>query len=138
MTGLELNKLLNEALAKYGLTVKLVTELSHTPTTGVIMTPRGTGRAGRVNTTTEARRLPKRSIPLRATQDLLNGHWQRDTVDDENLPGGLPGDDRVDMDGLSHQQAIQELRQLHGEEWYQKNRVRLENPNVWGHYLSLN
>ena len=90
MTGLELDKLLNEALAKYGLTVKAVTELSHTPTTAVIMTPRGTGRTGRVNTTSEARRLPKRSIHSRATQDLLNGHWQRDTVDDGSLLNDTP------------------------------------------------
>ena len=41
MTGLELDKLLNEALAKYGLSVTAVTELSHTPTTGVIMMPKG-------------------------------------------------------------------------------------------------
>ena len=138
MNALEFHKLLNEALAELGLSVKAVTESSYMPSTGVIMMPKDRRRAGRVNAPSEARRLPNRSNPSRATQDLLNGHWQRDTVDDENLPADLPGDDRVDMDGLSHQQAIQELRQLHGEEWYQKNRVRLENPDVWGHYLSLN
>ena len=90
MTALELNKLLNEALAELGLTVNLVTESSYMPATGVIMTPKSTGRAGRVNTTSEARRLPKRSIHSRATQDLLNGHWQRDTVDDGNFPDDLP------------------------------------------------
>ena len=42
MTGLELDKLLNEALAKYGLTVKHVTESSHIPNTVVIMTPKST------------------------------------------------------------------------------------------------
>ena len=86
MTDLELDKLLNEALAKYGLTVKAVTELSHTPTTAVIMMPKSTGRAG----SGEARRLPKRSIHSRATQDLLNGHWQRDTVDEGSLLNDTP------------------------------------------------
>ena len=90
MTDLEFHKLLSERLAKYGLTVKLVTESSYMPATGVIMTPKSTGRTGRVNRTSEARRLPKRSIPSRATQDLLNGHWQRDTVDDGNFPDDLP------------------------------------------------
>ena len=42
MTGLELNKLLNKALAKYGLTVKAVTESSYMPNTGVIMMPKST------------------------------------------------------------------------------------------------
>ena len=42
MTALELNKLLNEALAKYGLTVKYVTESSYMPNTGVIMMPKST------------------------------------------------------------------------------------------------
>ena len=45
MTALEYNKLLNEALAPLGLTVKLVTESQYMPTTGVIMTPRGVRRA---------------------------------------------------------------------------------------------
>ncbi len=45
MTDLELNKLLNKALAKYGLSVELVTESQYMPTTGVIMTPRGVRRA---------------------------------------------------------------------------------------------
>ena len=90
MTDLEFHKLLSERLAKYGLTVKLVTESSYMPATAVIMTPNGTRGAGRVNTTSEARRLPKRSIHSRATQDLLNGHWQRDTVDDGNFPDDLP------------------------------------------------
>ena len=42
MTGLELDKLLNEALAKYGLTVRYVTESSYMPNTGVIMMPKST------------------------------------------------------------------------------------------------
>ena len=42
MTALEFNKLLNEALAKYGLTVKHVTESSYMPNTGVIMMPKST------------------------------------------------------------------------------------------------
>ena len=42
MTALELNKLLNEALAKYGITVKHVTESSYMPNTGVIMIPKST------------------------------------------------------------------------------------------------
>ena len=45
---------------------------------------------------------------------------------------------QVDMDGLSHQQKLEQLKQRNGEEWYQKHRVRLENPDVWEHYLSLN
>tara|TARA_B100000686_G_C16484954_1_gene809071 strand:- start:433 stop:621 length:189 start_codon:yes stop_codon:yes gene_type:complete len=44
MTGLELDKLLNEALAKYGLSVKAVTKSSYMPATGVIMTPKGRRR----------------------------------------------------------------------------------------------
>jgi hypothetical protein len=51
MTGLELDKLLNEALAKYGLSVKAVTESRHMPTTGVIMTPRGRRRADLIDNT---------------------------------------------------------------------------------------
>ena len=90
MTGLEFDKLLNEALAELGLSVKAVTKSSYMPATGVIMTPKGTRRAERVQTPTEARKLPKRSNPSRATQDLLNGHWQRDTVDDGNFPDDLP------------------------------------------------
>ena len=42
MTALEFNKLLNESLAKYGLTVKHVTESSHMADTVVIMTPKST------------------------------------------------------------------------------------------------
>ena len=42
MTDLEYHKLLSEALAKYGLTVKHVTESSHMPDTVVIMTPKST------------------------------------------------------------------------------------------------
>ncbi len=42
MTDLEYNRLLNISLAKYGLTVKLVTESSYMPATGVIMTPKST------------------------------------------------------------------------------------------------
>ena len=42
MTGLEYHKLLSEALAKYGLTVKHVTEPSHMADTVVIMTPKST------------------------------------------------------------------------------------------------
>ena len=42
MTALEFNKLLSEALAKYGLTVKHVTESSYMPNTGVIMMPKST------------------------------------------------------------------------------------------------
>ena len=45
MTGLELNKLLSKALAKYGLSVEMVTESPHMPTTGVTMTPKGSRRA---------------------------------------------------------------------------------------------
>ena len=45
MTGLEFHKLLRAALAKYGLTVKFVTESQYMPTTGGIMTPRGVRRA---------------------------------------------------------------------------------------------
>ena len=138
MNGLEFHKLLSERLAKYGLSVKAVTESSYMPSTGVIMMPKDRRRAGRVNAPSEARRLPNRSNPSRATQDLLNSHWQRDTIDDKNVPEDHPGDDGVDMDGLSHQQNIQQLRQLNGEEWYQENRVRLENPDVWQEYLSLN
>ena len=65
-------------------------------------------------------------------------HWQRDTVDDENLPDDHPGDDRVDIHGNTQEQKIKELREINGEEWYQENRVRLENPDVWEDYLSLN
>ncbi|MCL0055498.1 hypothetical protein M1N56_06475 [Dehalococcoidia bacterium] len=95
MTGLEFDKLLNEALAELGLSVKAVTKSSYMPDTGVIMTPRGMGRAGRVSTTTEVRRLINPSNPSKATQDLLNGYWQRDTIDDENLRR----EEGVDMDG---------------------------------------
>ena len=42
MTALEYNKLLNKRLAKYGLTVKYVTESSYMPNTGVIMIPKST------------------------------------------------------------------------------------------------
>ena len=138
MTALELAQILQLRLAKYGLSVKAVTESSYMPSTGVIMMPKDRRCAGRVNAPSEARRPSNRSNPSRATQDLLNGHWQRDTIDDENVPEDSPGDDGVDMDGLSHQQNIQQLRQLNGEEWYQENRVRLENPDVWQEYLSLN
>ena len=138
MTALELAQILQLRLAKYGLSVKAVTESSYMPSTGVIMMPKDRRRAGSVNAPSEARRPPNRSNPSRATQDLLNGHWERDTIDDENVPEDSPGDDGVDMDGLSHQQNIQQLRQLNGEEWYQENRVRLENPDVWQEYLSLN
>ena len=81
MNALEFHKLLSERLAKYGLTVKLATESPHTPTTGVIMIPKDKRRAGRVNTTNEVKKPPNQSIPPRATQDLLNGHWQRESLD---------------------------------------------------------
>ena len=42
MTDLEFHKLLSEALAKYGFTVKHVTESSYMPNTGVIMMPKST------------------------------------------------------------------------------------------------
>ena len=42
MTGLEYHKLLSEALAELGLTVKFVTESSYMPNTGVIMMPKST------------------------------------------------------------------------------------------------
>jgi len=42
MTDLEFHRLLSEALAKYGLTVKHVTESSHMADTVVIMTPKST------------------------------------------------------------------------------------------------
>ena len=45
MTGLELDKLLNELLAGSGLSVKAVTKSSYMPATGVIMTPKGSRRA---------------------------------------------------------------------------------------------
>ena len=45
MTDLEFNKLLNISLAELGLSAKLVTESSHMPTTGVIMTPRNSRQA---------------------------------------------------------------------------------------------
>ena len=44
MTGLELDKLLNELLAPLGITVKAVTKSSYMPATGVIMTPKGRRR----------------------------------------------------------------------------------------------
>ena len=44
MTGLELDKLLNELLAGSGLSVKAVTRSSYMPATGVIMTPKGRRR----------------------------------------------------------------------------------------------
>ena len=97
MTASELDEMLQLRLAKYGLSVTAVTESPHTPTTGVIMTPKGTGGAERIKIPSEARGLPKRSIPSRATQDLLNGHWQRDTVDDGNFP-----DDRPKEEGECH------------------------------------
>ena len=45
MTASELAQMLQLRLAKYGLSVTAVTESPHTPTTGVIMTPRGRRRA---------------------------------------------------------------------------------------------
>ena len=45
MKASEYNKLLNEALAPLGLTVKLVTESQYMPKTGVIFTPRGKRRS---------------------------------------------------------------------------------------------
>ena len=42
------------------------------------------------------------------------------------------------MDGKTQEQKIKELREINGEEWYQKNWVELENPDVREHYLSLN
>ena len=42
MTDLEFHKLLSESLAKYGLTVKHVSESSHMADTVVIMTPKST------------------------------------------------------------------------------------------------
>ena len=42
MTDLEFHRLLSETLAKYGLTVKHVTESSHMADTVVIMTPKST------------------------------------------------------------------------------------------------
>ena len=55
MTGLELDKLLNEALAELGLSVKLVTESSHMPTTGVIMTPKNSRQGQQLRQPQEAR-----------------------------------------------------------------------------------
>lgn len=138
MMGLEFDKLLHEALVQLVLPLTAVTALSHILTTGVIMAPEDTGRVGKIQTPTEARKLPKRSIPLRARQDLLNGYWQRDTVNDENLPKALPKKEGVDMDGKTQEQVIQEMKEINGEEWYHHNRVRLENLEVWEQYLSLN
>jgi hypothetical protein len=45
MTDLEFNKRLNKALEGSGLSVTLVTESSHMPTTGVIMMPRNSRQA---------------------------------------------------------------------------------------------
>ena len=44
MRDLELDKLMNERLAKYGLSMKAVPKPSHTSTAGVIMMPQGRHR----------------------------------------------------------------------------------------------
>ena len=54
MTDSEFDKLLSEALAKYGLKVKTVTQSSYMPTTGVIMSPRGTRRADLIDNTRDS------------------------------------------------------------------------------------
>jgi hypothetical protein len=55
MTDLELNKLLNEALAELGLSVKLVTESSYMPNTGVIMMPKNSRQGQQLRQPQEAR-----------------------------------------------------------------------------------
>jgi len=75
--------------------------------------------------------------PLKARHDWLNGHWRRKFLD----TAGIVHDrisDQIDFDGRTQEQLIQELRSSNGEDWYRQNRVRLENPDVWAHYLSLN
>ena len=59
-------------------------------------------------------------------------------MNQNNLPQKSPGKRTKDAMGLTHEELIAELRQENGEEWYQRNRVRLENPEVWEQYLSLN
>ena len=59
-------------------------------------------------------------------------------TDAENLPNEQPRNDSVDLKGRTQEQMIQELREINGEEWYRQMRVRLENPEVWEGYLSLN
>ena len=59
-------------------------------------------------------------------------------MNQNNLPQQSPSKRPKDAMGLTHEELIAELRQENGEEWYQQNRVRLENPEVWEQYLSLN
>jgi hypothetical protein len=59
-------------------------------------------------------------------------------MNQNNLPEKSPSKRTKDLLGQTHEQAVARLRQMNGEGWYQQNRVRLENPEVWEQYLSLN
>ena len=59
-------------------------------------------------------------------------------MNQNNLLQKSPSKRTKDAMGLTHKELIAQLRQENGEEWYQRNRVRLENPEVWEQYLSLN
>ena len=59
-------------------------------------------------------------------------------MNQNNLPQKSASKRTKDSMGLTHEELIAEFRQENGEEWYQQIRVRLENPEVWEQYLSLN
>ena len=59
-------------------------------------------------------------------------------MNQNNLPQKSSSKRTKDAMGLTHEELIAQLRQTNGEEWYQQIRVRLENPEVWEQYLSLN
>ena len=45
-------------------------------------------------------------------------------------------DDQRDSQGLSHAEWLAEQKQRRPE-WYERNRVRIENPVIWEQYLNL-
>jgi len=74
---------------------------------------------------------------LRANHDWLNRYCRTEILDTYSTDESRIND-QVDFDGKTQKQLIQELRSTNGEEWYRKNQTRLENPDVWAQYLSLN
>ena len=45
--------------------------------------------------------------------------------------------ERTDLEGLTHKQWLDRAKR-EDPEWYEKNKVLLEDPDVWEQYLSLN
>ena len=43
--------------------------------------------------------------------------------------------ERTDLEGLTHKQWLDRAR-CEAPEWYEKNKLRLENPEIWEEYLA--